>query len=111
MYQTLSNQFTSIADRSNVMTAAMKLAKVGVMDFKDAILLVGGTLNAYGMSSEQADSVAVKFFETIRLGRVRGAELGQSMGQVIPIAGELGVSLDEVNAAMVAMTIGGMNAA
>ena len=37
LYQTISDQFTGMSDRANVMTAAMKLAKVGVMDFQDAI--------------------------------------------------------------------------
>jgi TP901 family phage tail tape measure protein len=110
LYQTLSNQFTSMADRANVMTAAMKLAKVGVMDFHQAILLITGTLNAYGMGTDQADAVAAKFFTTIRLGRVRGEELAGTMGQVMPIAKELGISLDELNAAMVGMTIGGIDA-
>jgi TP901 family phage tail tape measure protein len=110
LYQTISNQFTGMSERANVMQGAMKLAKVGVMDFQDAILLITGTLNAYGMTSEQADAVAAKFFTTIRLGRVRGKELADTMGQVMPIASELGVSLDEVNSAMVAMTIGGMDA-
>ena len=111
LYQTISNQFTSVADRSNVMTAAMKLSKVGVMDFQQAILLLTGTLNAYGMSSSQAEIVAEKFMETIRLGRIRGAELAQVLGQVIPIAKELGISVDQVNSAMVTLTIGGLNAA
>jgi len=110
LYQTISNQFTSVADRAHVMTAAMELAKVGVMDLQQAILLITGTLNAYGMQSNQAESVAAKFFETIRLGRVRGGELAEVMGQLAPIAGELGVSLDELNAAMVSMTIAGMDA-
>jgi len=110
LYQTLSDQFTDVIDRTNVMTAAMSLAKVGVMDFQTAVTLITGTLNAYGMESGQANSVAMKFFETIRLGHVRGKELADTIGQVIPIASELGVSLNEVNAAMVALTIGGMNA-
>ena len=37
LYQTISNQFTGMSERANIMTAAMKLAKVGVMDFQDAI--------------------------------------------------------------------------
>jgi TP901 family phage tail tape measure protein len=110
LYQTISNQFTSVADRAHVMTAAMELAKVGVMDLQQAILLITGTLNAYGMQSNQAESVAAKFFETIRLGRVRGKELADVMGQIMPIARELGVSLDELNSAMVSMTIAGMDA-
>ena len=110
LYQTISDQFTGMSERANVMTAAMKLAKVGVMDFQDATTLITGTLNAFGMTSEQADSVAAKFFTTIKLGHVRGKELADTMGQVIPIASELGVSLDELNAAMVALTIGGLDA-
>ena len=55
--------------------------------------------------------MAAKFFTTIRLGRVRGKELADTMGQVIPIASELGISLDEINSAMVALTIGGLDAA
>ena len=38
LYQTISAQFSSISDRADIMTAAMKLAKVGVMDFHDAVL-------------------------------------------------------------------------
>ena len=110
LYQTLSNQFTAMAQRTDIMTASMKLAKVGVMDFHDAILLVTGTLNAYGLSSDQAESVAAKFFTTIQLGRVRGQELAAVMGQVTPIASELGIGLEQLNSAMVGLTIGGLDA-
>ncbi len=110
LYETISDQFSGMSERANVMSAAMKLAKVGVMDFQDATTLLTGTLNAFGMASEQADAVAAKYFTTINLGHVRGKELADTMGQVIPIASQLGVSLDELNAAMIAMTIGGMDA-
>jgi TP901 family phage tail tape measure protein len=110
LYETISDQFSGMSQRASVMSAAMKLAKVGVMEFQDAVTLITGTLNAFGMTSEQADSVAAKYFTTINLGHVRGKELADTMGQVIPIASQLGVSLDELNAAMIAMTIGGMDA-
>ena len=110
LYQTISDQFTGMSERANVMSAAMKLAKVGVMDFQDATTLITGTLNAFNMTSDQADTVAAKFFTTIKLGHVRGKELADVMGQVIPIASELGINLDEVNAAMVSLTIGGQDA-
>ena len=50
VYQTLSNQFTTAGQRADIMTAAAKLAKVGVMDLNSAVLLLTGTLNAYGMA-------------------------------------------------------------
>jgi len=108
VYQTISNQFTSAAQRADIMTASAKLAKVGVMDLNEAVLLITGTLNAYGMSSDQAEAVAAKFFKTIELGRTRGAELTPIIGRIVPIANELGVNLDEVNSSMVALTIGAM---
>ena len=111
LYQTLSNQFTTAGQRADIMTASAELAKVGVMKLNDAVLLITGTLNAYGMSSSQAETVAAKFFKTIELGRIRGEEMSNVIGQLVPIASQVGVSLDEVNSSMVAMTIGGMKTA
>jgi TP901 family phage tail tape measure protein len=108
VYQTLSNQFTTASQRADVMTASAKLAKVGVMDLNEAVLLITGTLNGYGMQSSRAEDVAAKFFKTIELGRTRGAELTPVIGRIVPIASELGVTLDEVNSSMVALTIGSM---
>ena len=110
LYETISDQFSGMSERANVMTAAVKLARVGVMDFQDATTLLTGTLNAFGMASGEADSVASKFFTTINLGHVRGKELADVMGQVIPIASEMGVNLNELNSAMIALTIGGQDA-
>jgi TP901 family phage tail tape measure protein len=110
LYQTISDQFTSVTERTDIMQAAMMLARVGVMDLGDSVKLLTGTLNAYGMASSEAMIVAAKFFETIKLGRVRGKELSDTIGQVIPIAAQVGVSLDEVAAAYVSMTIGGLDA-
>jgi TP901 family phage tail tape measure protein len=108
LYQTISDQFTTAAERQDILTAAGKLAKVGVMDLNQAVSLLTGTLNAYGMQSSQAEVVAAKFFKTVELGRMRGEELVPVIGRLVPIASEMGISLDEVNAAMVALTIGGM---
>jgi len=109
LYQTLSDQFTSVTDRTNVMTAAAELSKIAVVDFDKAVSLITGTLNAYGMQSSQASQLTAEFFETIRLGRIRGAEMVAVYGQVMPVAAELSVSISEVNAAMAALTIGGLD--
>jgi len=110
LYETISDQFTSVTDRTNIMNAAMMLAKVGVTDFGQAVTLLTGTLNAYGMGSAQAASEAAKFIQTIKLGHVRADELVQVYGQLVPIAQELGVTTNELNSAFVAMTLGGMDA-
>lgn len=110
LYQTLSNQFATLAERTDIMRASAVLARTAVMDFGAATSLLTGTLNAYGMASSQAMSAASKFFTTIQLGRVTGSELANSIGTVIPMAASLGVTLDELNASIVAMTIGGIDA-
>ena len=110
IYQTISNQFVEVSERTQIMEASMKLAKVGVIDLKDSVLLMTGVLNAYGMSSQNADQVAAQFFRTIQLGRVRGKELADTLGSVIPIAAQLGVTLEEVTASYVSLTIGGIEA-
>jgi len=110
MYQTISNQFTEATERTHVMDASMKLAKIGVVDLKDSVLLMTGALNAYGKSSSEAERVAAMFFRTIQLGRVRGKELADTLGTVIPVAAQLGVSLEEVTSSFVSLTIGGINA-
>ena len=108
LYQTISDQFTTAAERADIMKASAELAKVGVMSLADAVQLLTGTLNAYGMASSEAETVAAKYFKTIELGRVRGNELVQVVGKLMPMAAALGVNLDSVNASMVALTIGGM---
>src|SRR5208282_2565666 len=109
-YQAVSAQFTSTAQRADVMSASMKLAKIGCMELSTSVTLIASALNAYGMSSSQADTVAAKFFQTVKDGKVRGEELAASLGKVMPVAAELGVSLDEVNTAIVQLTVAGVKA-
>lgn len=110
LYEIISDQFEKVSDRASIMSASMKLARVAVMDFGDASKLLTGTLNAYGLAASEAENVAAKFFATINLGSVTGKELADTVGQVIPIASQLGITLDELNASIVSMTIGGMDA-
>lgn len=110
LYQTISNQFTEVSDRARVMEAAMKLARVTGMELGDSISLLTGTLNAYGMSVSEVEIISAKFFRTIQLGRVRGVELANTLGQVTPVAARLGVELDELLASYVSLTIGALDA-
>lgn len=108
VYNTISDQFVTVGERTSVMSAAAKLAKVSVTELDDSVSLLTGTLNAYGMAASQSENVAAKFFQAINIGRMRGSELVPVIGRLVPIAAEAGVSLDELNSAMVALTIGGM---
>lgn len=110
-YQVISDQFVTAADRANILTAANQLAKVSAEDLSASAQLLTGALNAYGESSESAGLRAAQFFESVNLGRFRIAELGTAMGRVQSIGHELGVSMEELQAALIAITIGGVKAA
>jgi len=109
-YQVISDQFVTAADRANILTAANQLAKVSAEDLSASAQLLTGALNAYGESSESAGLRAAQFFESVNLGRFRIAELGTAMGRVQSIGHELGVSMEELQAALIAITIGGVKA-
>jgi len=106
-YQVISNSFAGVAEQVDVLNAALKFSKVAVTEADASVNLITGTLNAFGKGSSEAADVAAALFETIRLGRTRGAELANSLGQVLPVASELGAELSEVLAALSATTTQG----
>ena len=55
--------------------------------------------------------MAASFFGTIQIGRVRGEELASVLPRVTAVSSQLGVSLQDVNAMMVAMTVSGVKPA
>jgi TP901 family phage tail tape measure protein len=109
-YQTISDQFVTAADRANILSAANLLAKTSNQDLAESAQLLTGALNAYGESSDMAGLRAAQFFKTVELGRLRMGELGTALGRIQSIGHELGVSMEELDAALVATTIGGVKA-
>lgn len=110
-YQTISNQIGSTTKEfDNFLKSAAKFSKTSVTDLRSAVDLGSGTLNAFGKSANDAEEVFAKFFVTIKQGRVVGQELAQGYGTIAPLAAKLGVELEEVNAALATVTIGGVAA-
>lgn len=110
-YQTISNQIGQTTDDFDTFVeAAARFSKTSVTDLASAVNLGSGALNAYGKSASEAESVFAKFFVTIKQGRLIGSELAQGLGTVSPIASQLGVELEEVNAALATITIQGISA-
>ena len=107
-YQVISDQFVTAADRANILTAANQLAKVGNDDLVASAQLLTGALNAYGESSDMAGVRAAQFFESVNLGRFRMSELGTALGRVQSIGHELGLSMEELQASLITVTIGGV---
>ena len=109
MYQAISAGIQPGAVSVAFLKENAKAAAAGVTDLKTAVDLTTSALNAYGLSADQTSAVHDSLFTAVKLGKTTFAELAETLGQVMPIASALGVSLDELNAAMVTMTLGGFS--
>lgn len=86
------------------METANKAALGGVTNLETAVDGISGVVNAYGDDVIDADTASDVMFSTVRLGKTTFEELSGSLGDVTPLAGALGISFEEVGAAMAAST-------
>jgi TP901 family phage tail tape measure protein len=107
-YQTLSNQVAKGAETFEFLAEANRFAVTAVSSTSDAVNLLTAALNAFDIDVSQTDKVAASFFKTIELGRVRASEMSQTFGRMAVPAHQLGISLDELNAATATGTIQGV---
>ena len=83
---------------------AAQAAIGGVTDTATAVDGITTVINAWGLETDQASAVADSFFTTVKGGKTTFEELASRISNVAPIASAAGVSFQEVNAALQAMT-------
>lgn len=110
LYQALSNQVGTAAQTFEFLQVSSELAAVGVTSTREAVDTLSSVLNTFQLPAERAEAIAAKLFRTVDLGRVRMEELSNTIGRVLPLAQEMGVSFDEVAASIVVMTQQGIKA-
>jgi TP901 family phage tail tape measure protein len=89
---------------------AAKASAVGLGDVDTIAKSITASINAYGSANLTASQAASILFNTTKLGAIDIADLAPAMGQVIPIASSMGVSLGQVGGAIAAMSLQGINA-
>jgi TP901 family phage tail tape measure protein len=99
------------ADAVDVLEMSAKAAAIGLGETATIADLVTSAVNAYGSEALSASDATDVLVGTVRAGKAEASELAGAMGGVLPIASEMGVSLDQVGAAMAAMTRTGTDAA
>jgi TP901 family phage tail tape measure protein len=109
-YQALSAGFTETGANLRVVEAATKAAVGGLVDVTSVVEVTTKTLNAYGMSGDQAVKVTDSISKAIEFGQVQWSDYTSQLGRVASIAAIAGVSLDEVNAFIAAATKNGATA-
>ena len=110
-YDIVSAGFADAAASAELLRVSADLAVGGVTEISTAADLLTTTVNAYSLSAQDAADVSDKLFTIVRLGKTTVSELGGSLGRVVAIAGQAGVSLDEVGAAVGALTSQGLDTA
>lgn len=95
----------------SVLESSTKLAKAGFTDVDTATSATLKTLNAYGLGVEEADRIQKILIQTQNVGITTVGELGSVLANVTPTAAAMGVSFENVGAALGTMTAQGTPAA
>jgi TP901 family phage tail tape measure protein len=99
------------ADAMATLDIAAKAAASGLGETKTIADLTTSAMNAYGKEALNSEAATDVLTAAVREGKLESSELAGAMGGVIPIASNMGVSFDQVGAAMAAMSRTGTNAA
>jgi TP901 family phage tail tape measure protein len=93
--------------RDNIFEFMRTAARAAVVDGSAMATSVDGLtsiLNAFGMEYSQAGEVAIKMQKTVNNGKTTMEELGGSLSKVTSFAATMGVSIDDVLAAVATLT-------
>lgn len=109
-YDALSNQVTkSEEDTQKFLRTISEFARTTGSSLNDSVGIFTTAIKGFGESVEDSENIAALFFNTIDYGRVTAEGLNAVLGRTAPLARDLGVSLNEVSAAIVVLTRGGFN--
>lgn len=103
LYQTISAGIEP-AKALEFLGTASKLAIAGVTDLETSVDGLTTVVNAFGFDASEAERVSDVLFETMRRGKTTVGELSDFMFQAAPVSAALGVSFEEMNAAVATLT-------
>jgi len=110
-YQAISAGAKVGADATNLLYEANKFAIGGVTNIGVGIDALTTSVNAYKESGLTAAQASDALFVGIRVGKTTAAELSASLGKIVPIAAQVGVSFDEVVGGVASLTTTGLSTA
>lgn len=98
------------ADAFNVLAASAKSSASGLGDVITISDVATSVMNAYGIAGKDAFDVTDKLIVAVREGKAEPEQFARSLGQVLPIAREAGITLDELLASISSITLQGFTA-
>jgi len=103
-YDIISAGSQDATESLDLLSAATRTSVVGITDVKTATGAILSVLNAYGTENISAMEAGQKLFATVQAGRTNFEELSASIGEVIPIAAQLGIPLEELGGILAVST-------
>ena len=107
-YDLASAGFAETAEITEILKAAQLGATGGFSDLQTVTDATTSVLNAYGKSADEAGKIVDGFAQTQADGKIVVDQYAQQIGRIAPIAAGAGVSIDELNAAISAVTATGV---
>jgi TP901 family phage tail tape measure protein len=108
LYQAISAGVTRPDEAMKLLDVASRAAIAGVTDVKTAVDVLTSAMNAYGGGVAFAQQASDILFETVRRGKTTFPELAATLGRVMAIGSQTGVSLEQLGAAITTLTKGGI---
>jgi TP901 family phage tail tape measure protein len=93
-----------------VLETAARASAAGMGQTQDVAKVLGATINAYGAENITAAEAADQLQAAVGKGSAEAADFAAVIGRVVPVAATMGVTFDEVTAALAAMTNVGIDA-
>ena len=107
-YDLASAGFGEVTELTDVLKASQLGATGGFSDLATVADATTSVLNSYGLEAEKAGKIVDGFIQTQNDGRIVVDQYAQQIGRIAPIAAASGVSIDELNAAIAAVTATGV---
>lgn len=109
LYDIYSSGFQGAAGLTILEKAAIA-ATAGLTTTETSAKVGAAVLNAYGLEASDAGHVFDVLFQTVNDGVITFDQLANNVGNTLPLAAALGVSIEELGAAYAQMTLKGVNA-
>lgn len=109
LYDIYSSGFQG-ADALNILETSAKAATAGMTTTDVASRAVTSALNAFGLQATDAGRVSDVMFQTVNKGVITFDQLANNLGNTMPIANALGLSIEDLGASYALMTLKGVSA-
>ncbi len=106
-YDALSSGIKTV-DVQNFMAQSSKTAVSGFTDVSTSVDILTTILNSYGMKTAEVTDVSDKLLLAQDKGKITVGEFSQGLGDLVGIASNAGVSLNEVLSGTAALSMGGL---